>query len=64
MASIVASVVVAQNPIIRDQYSADPTARVFNGKKYVYHMPTTDARSFGSTVPRQHASISTRAFTL
>ena len=28
MASIVASVVVAQNPIIRDQYSADPTARI------------------------------------
>ena len=22
----------AQNPIIRDQFAADPTARVFNGK--------------------------------
>ena len=25
-----------QNPIIRDQYTADPTARVFNGKVYLY----------------------------
>ncbi|HRI79901.1 MAG TPA: family 43 glycosylhydrolase, partial [Cyclobacteriaceae bacterium] len=27
---------VGQNPFIRDQYTADPTARVFNGKVYVY----------------------------
>ena len=26
----------AQNPIIRDQFTADPTARVFEGKVYVY----------------------------
>ena len=26
----------AQNPIIRDQYTADPTARVFGGKIYLY----------------------------
>ena len=26
----------AQNPIIRDQYTADPTARVFNGRVYLY----------------------------
>ena len=26
----------AQNPIIRDQFAADPTARVFNGKVYLY----------------------------
>ena len=26
----------AQNPIIRDQFSADPTARVFNGKIYLF----------------------------
>ena len=26
----------AQNPLIRDQYTADPTARVFNNKLYVY----------------------------
>jgi len=28
--------VFAQNPIIRDQFSADPTARVFNGKMYLF----------------------------
>lgn len=27
---------MSQNPIIRDQYAADPTARVFNGKVYLY----------------------------
>ena len=26
----------AQNPIIRDQFTADPTARVFNGKMYLF----------------------------
>lgn len=26
----------AQNPLIMDQFTADPTARVFNGKLYVY----------------------------
>ena len=26
----------AQNPVIRDQFSADPTARVFNGRMYLY----------------------------
>lgn len=26
----------AQNPIVRNQFSADPTARVFNGKIYVF----------------------------
>jgi hypothetical protein len=26
----------AQNPIIRDQFTADPSARVFNGRVYVY----------------------------
>ena len=26
----------AQNPIIRDQFTADPTARVFNNKVYLY----------------------------
>ena len=25
----------AQNPVIRDQFAADPTARVFNNKVYV-----------------------------
>lgn len=29
----------AQNPIITDQFTADPTAKVFEGKMYVYpHM--------------------------
>ena len=28
--------VYAQNPVIRNIYSADPTARVFNGKVYLY----------------------------
>ena len=27
---------MAQNPVIRDQFSADPTARVFNNKVYLY----------------------------
>jgi hypothetical protein len=27
---------VAQNPIIRDQYTADPAARVFNGRVFLY----------------------------
>ncbi|NIT55592.1 MAG: alpha-N-arabinofuranosidase, partial [Aliifodinibius sp.] len=26
----------AQNPFIHDQFTADPTARVFEGKVYVY----------------------------
>ncbi|MBR6944542.1 MAG: family 43 glycosylhydrolase, partial [Prevotella sp.] len=29
-------IVTAQNPIIRNQFTADPTARVFNGKIYLY----------------------------
>ena len=36
MMGMATSVALAQNPIIRDQYTADPTARVFNGKMYVY----------------------------
>ncbi len=28
--------VMGQNPIIRDQFTADPTARVFNGRVYLY----------------------------
>jgi hypothetical protein len=33
---LLASTSFGQNPIIRDQFSADPTARVFNGKIYLY----------------------------
>ena len=32
----IASVAWAQNPVIRDQFSADPTARIFNNKVYIY----------------------------
>ncbi|MDH6304687.1 oligosaccharide reducing-end xylanase [Parabacteroides sp. PF5-5] len=32
----ITGVIHAQNPIIRDQFTADPTARVFDGKMYVY----------------------------
>ena len=32
----------AQNPLIHDQFTADPTARVFNGKVYVF--PSHDIR--------------------
>ncbi len=34
----------AQNPIIRNQFSADPTARVFEGKVYVYPSHDIPAR--------------------
>ena len=33
---LLASTTIGQNPIIRDQFTADPTARVFNGKVYLY----------------------------
>ena len=33
---LAASNLSAQNPIVRNQFSADPTARVFNGKVYVF----------------------------
>ena len=38
----------AQNPIVRNQFSADPTARVFNGKVYVFpshDIPTPSEKS-------------------
>jgi len=31
-----ADIISAQNPIIRDQFTADPTAKVFNGKVYLF----------------------------
>ena len=34
---------LAQNPIIKGQFTADPTARVFNGRVYLY--PSHDIRS-------------------
>jgi len=33
---IVSGLAIGQNPIVRNQFSADPTARVFNGKVYVF----------------------------
>src|SRR5574344_1891642 len=33
----------AQNPIISDQFTADPTARVFNGRIYLY--PSHDIKA-------------------
>jgi hypothetical protein len=33
---IITNSLFAQNPIIRDQFSADPSARVFEGKVYLY----------------------------
>jgi hypothetical protein len=40
---IVATSTMAQNPIIRDQFTADPSARVFNGKVYVF--PSHDIKA-------------------
>ena len=34
--SLAATAAMAQNPVIRDLFSADPTARVFNNKVYLY----------------------------
>lgn len=36
LALLLAASAGAQNPIIRDQFTADPTARVFEGKVYMY----------------------------
>ena len=33
---LVVATATAQNPLIRDQFTADPTARVFEGRVYVY----------------------------
>ena len=38
-----AASLLAQNPIIHDQFTADPTARVFNGRMYLY--PSHDIES-------------------
>jgi hypothetical protein len=36
MALMCTTALFGQNPIVRNQFTADPTARVFNGKNYVY----------------------------
>jgi hypothetical protein len=33
---LISELTFSQNPIVRNQFSADPTARVFNGKVYVF----------------------------
>ncbi|UEG52258.1 family 43 glycosylhydrolase [Mucilaginibacter daejeonensis] len=37
------TVIAAQNPLITDQYTADPSARVFNGRVYIY--PSHDIKA-------------------
>ncbi len=39
------SISFSQNPIIKDQYTADPLARVFNGKVYLF--PSHDVANMG-----------------
>ena len=39
----ISGIIIGQNPFIRDQFTADPTARVFNGKVYVF--PSHDIMS-------------------
>ncbi len=39
------SISFSQNPIIKDQYTADPSARVFNGKVYLF--PSHDVANMG-----------------
>ncbi|MDE7421181.1 MAG: family 43 glycosylhydrolase [Muribaculaceae bacterium] len=41
--ALFASSLLAQNPIIHNQFTADPTARVFNGRMYLY--PSHDIES-------------------
>lgn len=36
LAAFATAAASAQNPVIRDQFSADPTARVFNDRVYIY----------------------------
>ena len=37
------NIILAQNPIVRNQFSADPSARVFNGRVYVF--PSHDIKA-------------------
>ena len=52
---------MAQNPVIRDQFSADPTARVFNNRVYLYPshdiMPPAGQRSYRVTLIIHFASL-------
>jgi len=42
------SVIYAQNPFITEIYTADPSARVFNGKLYVYSSHDADYHMFST----------------
>ena len=50
----------AQNPVIRDQFTADPTARVFNGRVYMY--PSHDIPSPVKELSLIHISEPTRPY--
>jgi hypothetical protein len=43
---LISTIANSQNPIIRDQFSADPTAKIFNGKVYLF--PSHDIPAPGS----------------
>ena len=49
---------IAQNPLITNQFTADPTARVFNGKVYLYpshDVPCAEGQGFvGFCMPDYH----------
>ena len=48
--------VSAQNPIVRNQFTADPTARVFNGRVYLYPSHDIPAPSSVSKIVGHQAS--------
>ena len=48
--------VSAQNPIVRNQFTADPTARVFNGRVYLYPSHDIPAPSSVSKIAGHQAS--------
>lgn len=48
--------VSAQNPIVRNQFTADPTARVFNGRVYLYPSHDIPAPSSVSKIASHQAS--------
>lgn len=55
---LLATFSIAQNPLITNQFTADPTARVFNGKIYIYpshDVPCGEGQGFiGFCMPDYH----------
>jgi len=49
----------AQNPLVTNQFTADPTARVFDGKLYVFpsgdRVPPNDGKKYKFCMPGYHA---------